>query len=338
MTIQGIDLSVIWAVIIAFGLLLYVILDGFDLGLGILFPFISDPKERDVMMNTVAPVWDGNETWLVFGGATLYAAFPLAYSVILEALYLPLVLVLAGLIFRGVAFEFRFKASAKSRHWWDKAFIGGSIMAAFFQGVALGTYVAGIPVVNRQFAGGDFDWLAPFPLLCGLGLTLTYALLGSTWLLMKTDGMLESKMRHYSRPLTYALIVMIAMVAVWTAWLNPQVADLWLSGHHWVFTASVEVLAVIAVALILRNLRKRHSYKPFVATLFLIALGYVSLMISIWPTIIPPSVNFWQAASPLSSQLFALIGVLFILPVILAYTAWGYYVFRGKVQVGEAYH
>jgi len=171
-----------------------------------------------------------------------------------------------------------------------------------------------------------------------LGLSLTYALLGSTWLLMKTDGMLESKMRHYSRPLTYALIVMIAMVAVWTAWLNPQVADLWLSGHHWVFTASVEVLAVIAVALILRNLRKRHSYKPFVATLFLIALGYVSLMISIWPSIIPPSVDFWQAASPLSSQLFALIGVLFILPAILAYTAWGYYVFRGKVQVGEAYH
>ncbi|QYK11209.1 cytochrome d ubiquinol oxidase subunit II [Shewanella rhizosphaerae] len=338
MTIQGIDLSIIWAVLIGFGLLMYVILDGFDLGLGILFPLIQDQKERDVMMNTVAPVWDGNETWLVFGGATLFAAFPLAYSVILEALYLPLVLVLAGLIFRGVAFEFRFKASAKSRHWWDKAFIGGSFMASFFQGVALGSYVAGIPVVDRQFAGGDFDWFAPFPLLCGLGLTLTYALLGSTWLLMKTDGMLESKMRHYSRPLAYGLILMIAVVAVWTGWTNPKIAALWLNGSNWIITACVEVLAVIALGLILSHLRKRHPYKPFVATLLLIILGYFSLMTSIWPKIIPPSVDFWQAASPLSSQLFTLMGVLFILPVILGYTAWGYYVFRGKVQVGEAYH
>lgn len=338
MTIQGIDLSVIWALLIAFGMLMYVVLDGFDLGIGILFPLVPDAKERDVMMNTVAPVWDGNETWLVFGGATLFAAFPLAYAVILEALYLPLVLVLAGLIFRGVAFEFRFKASAKSRHWWDKAFAGGSLMATFFQGVAIGSYVAGIPVVDRQYAGGAFDWVSPFPLLCGVGLIITYALLGSTWLLLKTDGMLESKMRHYSRPLTYALLVVALLVALATAWLKPSVSALWFGGDHWVWTAVLVLAAILAVVQILRHLRKRHSYKPFVAVLLLILLAYVGLMLSIWPKIIPPSIDFWQAASPLTSQLFALMGVLLILPVILGYSAWGYYVFRGKVRPGEAYH
>ncbi|WP_165679187.1 cytochrome d ubiquinol oxidase subunit II, partial [Metapseudomonas otitidis] len=191
---MGIDLSLIWAVIIIFGVMMYVVMDGFDLGIGILFPFVKDDTERDVMMNTVAPVWDGNETWLVLGGAGLFAAFPLAYSVVLSALYLPLMFMLIGLVFRGVAFEFRFKAKPAKRHLWDKAFIGGSIAATFFQGVALGAYIEGLPVVNRAYAGGSLDWLAPFPLFCGLGLIAAYALLGCTWLIMKTEGRLQQQM------------------------------------------------------------------------------------------------------------------------------------------------
>jgi len=338
MGIQGIDLSVIWGVIIAFGLMMYVIMDGFDLGLGILFPLISDSSERDVMMNTVAPVWDGNETWAVLGAAALYGAFPLAYSVILEALYLPLVLVLAGLIFRGVAFEFRFKAHPSNRHWWDKAFIGGSVLATFFQGVAIGTYISGIAVENRQFAGGALDWLAPFPLFCGVGLILTYALLGSTWLLIKTDGMLESRMRHYSRPLAYLLAIVIALICAWTAWLHEDIAQRWFAGNHWVRSAVIALLAVLAVVVIQKTLRKRHSHLPFMAVVGLVFLGYLGLAISIWPNIVPPALSIWDAASPLSSQLFALIGALFIIPIILVYTFWSYHVFRGKVQVGDAYH
>ncbi|GLU36530.1 cytochrome d ubiquinol oxidase subunit II [Pseudomonas citronellolis] len=338
MGIQGIDLSVIWGVIIAFGLMMYVIMDGFDLGLGILFPLVSDSSERDVMMNTVAPVWDGNETWAVLGAAALYGAFPLAYSVILEALYLPLVLVLAGLIFRGVAFEFRFKAKPQKRHIWDKAFIAGSFLATFFQGVAIGTYINGIPVVDRQFAGGPLDWLSPFPLFCGLGLVVAYALLGSTWLLVKTEGMLESRMRHYSRPLTYLLAAVIVVICAWTAWLHPNIAQLWFSGRHWVLFAVIAALAVASMCLVQSNLRKRHSHLPFISVLALMFLGYLALAVSIWPKIIPPAIDLWQAASPPSSQLFALIGALFIIPIILMYTFWSYHVFRGKVTAADAYH
>lgn len=335
--IQSIDLSVIWAVIILFGLMMYVVMDGFDLGLGILFPFIKDRHERDVMMNTVAPVWDGNETWIVFGATAMYAAFPLAYAVILEALYIPLVLVLAGLIFRGVAFEFRFKASDESRHIWDKAFIGGSLLATFFQGVALGTYVSGIAVANRQFAGSALDWLAPFPLFCGLGLVVTYALLASTWLLIKTDGMLESRMRSISQPLLYLLALIIAVTIFWTGANHGDMARFWVAGHGVGFGLMV-VLALLAATLIRKTLRRHHSHLPFVGVLLLVFLGYAALGISLWPNIIPPSVDLWAAASPIQSQLFALIGTLFILPIILAYTCWGYYVFRGKVRVGDAYH
>ncbi|UTM58385.1 cytochrome d ubiquinol oxidase subunit II [Photobacterium sp. CCB-ST2H9] len=338
MNIQGIDLSIIWSVLIAFGIMMYVILDGFDLGLGILFPFISDSEERDVMMNTVAPVWDGNETWIVFGAAAMFGAFPLAYSLIFEALYLPLIFVLAGLILRGVAFEFRFKAEPEKRHIWDKAFIAGSVLATFFQGVALGTYVSGIPVVDRQFAGGAFDWFAPFPLFCGVGLVLTYALLGSTWLLIKTEGMLEARMRHYSRPLAYLLAWVIVLTCGWTAFIHKDIAHRWFHGSHWLLTGAIAVLAVIALYALQKSLRERHSHKPFISTLGLVFLGYAGLVLSVWPNIVPPSIDFWEAASPTTSQLFALIGTLLILPVILMYTLWGYHVFRGKVKPGDAYH
>src|SRR5690606_23259367 len=213
---MGIDLTLLWAIIILFGILMYVVMDGFDLGIGILYPFFPDEHDRDVMMNTVAPVWDGNETWLVLGGAGLLAAFPLAYSVVLSAFMLPLIFMLLGLIFRGVAFEFRFKATDRARPFWDKAFIGGSVVATFFQGVTLGAYLEGIDVVGRQFAGGPFDWFRPFPLFTGLGLIVAYAMLGCTWLIMKTDSRLQERMMALARPLALVLLAVIAIISLWT--------------------------------------------------------------------------------------------------------------------------
>ena len=210
---MGIDLPLLWAIIILFSIMMYVVMDGFDLGIGILYPFFQEKSERDVMMNTVAPVWDGNETWLVLGGAGMLAAFPLAYSVVLSACYLPLSFMLMGLIFRGVAFEFRFKAREHERHVWDKAFIGGSVAAAFFQGVTLGAYIQGMPVVKRSYAGGALDWLTPFSLFTGVGLVVAYALLGSTWLIMKTQGGLQARAGRITRTLVWLLLGVIAVIS-----------------------------------------------------------------------------------------------------------------------------
>ena len=222
---MGIDLPLIWAIIILFGVMMYVVMDGFDLGIGLLYPFFPEKHDRDVMMNTVAPVWDGNETWLVLGGAGLLAAFPLAYSVILSAFYLPLIFMLLGLIFRGVAFEFRFKASEEKRHWWDKAFIGGSLVATFFQGVTLGGFIDGIKVVDRAYAGGPLDWLTPFGIFIGLGLVAGYALLGATWLIIKTTGPLQVRMRKIARPLTLVLLAVITVISIWTPIAHREIAD-----------------------------------------------------------------------------------------------------------------
>src|SRR6202162_1084846 len=226
---MGIDLPLIWAIIIFFGVMMYVVMDGFDLGIGMLYPFVPDRHDRDVMMNTVAPVWDGNETWLVMGGAGLLAAFPLAYSVILSALYLPLIFMLLGLIFRGVAFEFRFKAPDHERHIWDKAFIGGSLTAAFFQGVSLGAYVQGIPMHGHTYAGGSLDWLAPFPVFTGIGVVIAYALLGSTWLIMKTEDQLHQQMIRMAKPLIWFVAAAIVVVSIWTPLANSGIAIRWFS-------------------------------------------------------------------------------------------------------------
>jgi cytochrome d ubiquinol oxidase subunit II len=329
---MGIDLSVIWAVIIFFGVFMYVVMDGFDLGIGMLYPFVPDRHDRDVMMNTVAPVWDGNETWLVLGGAGLLAAFPLAYSIILSGLYLPLIFMLLGLIFRGVAFEFRFKAREHERHIWDKAFIGGSVTAAFFQGVALGAFLEGIPV------GGPLDWLAPFPLLSGLGVMIAFTLLGSTWLIMKTDGALQQRMIHVARPFSLMLLAAIGVVSVWTPLTHAEVAARWFSFPNLILFAPVPLLVGAGMWWLLRSLKDTPNRSPFVAALGLIFLGYTGLAISIWPNIVPPNITIWSAASPPQSQGFALVGTLFILPFILMYTIWSYYVFRGKVKAGEGYH
>ena len=335
---MGIDLSLIWAVIIAFGVMMYVVMDGFDLGIGILFPFVKREGERDVMMNTVAPVWDGNETWLVLGGAALFGAFPLAYAVVLSALYLPLIFMLLGLIFRGVAFEFRFKAKAAKRHIWDKAFIGGSITATFFQGVALGAYIDGFEVVDRAYAGGALDWLTPFSLFCGLALIAAYALLGCTWLIMKTEGRLQQQMHDLARPLVFVVLGVTGIVSLWTPLAHAEIAERWFSLPNIFWFMPVPLLVLLCTWALLKAVARNANYAPFLLTLTLIFLAYSGLGISLWPNIIPPSVSIWEAAAPPQSQGFILVGALFIIPFILMYTAWSYYVFRGKVTEEDGYH
>ena len=335
---MGIDLPLIWAIIIIFGIMMYVVMDGFDLGIGILFPFIKGEKDRDVMMNTVAPVWDGNETWLVLGGAALFGAFPLAYSVVLSALYLPLMLMLMGLIFRGVAFEFRFKARPEKRHLWDKSFIGGSLVATFFQGVALGAFIDGIPVVNRQYAGGGLDWLSPFTVFCGIALIVAYALLGCTWLIMKTEGHLQERMHKLGRPLALAVLVLMGIVSLWTPLAHTDIAARWFTLPNLFWFLPVPILVLVTMYGLLKAIARKAHYTPFLLTLVLIFLGYSGLGISLWPNIIPPSISIWDAAAPPQSQGFMLVGTLFIIPFILGYTFWSYYVFRGKVTHEDGYH
>lgn len=333
-----IDFSIIWFVIIVFATLMYIVMDGFDLGIGIIFPFNKDPAERDMMVNTVAPVWDGNETWLILGGAGLYGAFPLAYAVIADALAIPLTAMLIGLIFRGVAFEFRFKATEEHRPFWDKAFIGGSYLATFSQGVAVGSMINGFPVNGREFAGSALDWLAPFPLFCGLGLVVTYALLGCTWLIMKTEDGLHRKMSALTMPLLTALLFIVAIISAWTPVEHPAIAQRWFSHPNLFWFMPVPVLVILCSWGIMRAIKRQAHYAPFLLTLALVFLGFSGLGISVWPNIIPPSITIWDAASPPQSQAFMLVGSLVIIPVILVYTFWSYYVFRGKIKADEGYH
>jgi cytochrome d ubiquinol oxidase subunit II len=335
---MGIDLPLLWAIIIVFGVMMYVVMDGFDLGIGLLYPFFPGKTDRDVMMNTVAPVWDGNETWLVLGGAGLLAAFPLAYSVVLSAFYLPLIFMLLGLIFRGVAFEFRFKAGDAGRPLWDKAFIGGSLVATFFQGVTLGGYIDGVKVVNRAYAGGALDWLTPFTLFTGLGLVATYALLGCTWLIFKTSGDLQKRMIAIARPLTLIMIAVIGVISLWTPLTHPAIAARWFTYPNVLWFAPVPVLVALSTWQLLNQLRGEPQGGPFVLTLILVFLGYSGLGISLWPNIIPPAISIWEASAPPQSQGFALVGALLIIPMTLMYTAWAYYVFRGKVDSSHGYH
>ncbi len=335
---MGINLPILWTIIIAFGLMMYVVMDGFDLGIGILFPFIRDRHDRDTMVNTVAPVWDGNETWLVLGGAGLFAAFPLAYSVLLSALYLPLVLMLVGLICRGVSFEFRFKADEAHRRFWDVAFAAGSYVATFSQGVALGAFINGFHVTGPSYQGGALDCLTPFSLFTGVGLLVAYALLGSTWLIIKTEGALQHRMIVLARPITVALLVGIGIVSLWTPLAHPQIASRWFSFPNIIFFAPVPLLTLATTLGILYALRRDPHAVPFGLALFLLFLGYSGLAISLFPNIIPPSVSLWDAAAPPQSMGFTLVGALFIIPIVLAYTAWSYHVFRGKVRAGEGYH
>ncbi|HXP01578.1 MAG TPA: cytochrome d ubiquinol oxidase subunit II [Luteibacter sp.] len=333
-----IDLPVIWAAIIGFGVFMYVMLDGFDLGIGLIFPLFNREGERQVMLNTVAPVWDGNETWMVLGGACLYAVFPLAYSILLPATYLPIIAMLCGLIFRGVAFEIRAKAR-RTQHLWDLAFITGSAVATFAQGVILGTLLQGVEVRDGKYAGGPFDWFSPFNLFTGLGLLVTYATLGCGWLLMKTEGELQRRMALLMRPLTLTLGATVGIVSLWTIAGQESVATRWFTLPDLFFFLPVPVLVIACLVGILVQLRRGNDRAPFLLTLAILFLGYSGLIISIFPNIIPPSVDIWTASAARSSQLFTLVGAAIIIPIILTYTSLAYWVFRGKVKPDdEGYH
>jgi len=333
----GLELSFIWAGIIAFAVLVYVILDGFDLGVGLLFPVTRDEHERDVMMNSVAPVWDGNETWLVLGGGGLFAVFPLAYSVVLPALYMPIVLMLLGLVFRGVAFEYRWRTTRWKRLW-DMAFFGGSLVAASCQGIALGALVQGIEVDGRAYGGGWWDWLTPFSVATGLAVTIGYAMLGATWLVMKLDGRIQNHMRRLARLLASATVLALGGVSLWTPFLNYAYFERWFEWPYAAWSSIVPILVAVAIWRLYVGLRDLHDYTPFIAALSLFVLGFVGIGISFYPNIVPPSLTIVEAAAPDESLWFALVGTLVLIPLILGYTAYAYWVFRGKIDPNEGYH
>lgn len=341
------DLQLIWAGLIATAVLLYVTLDGFDLGVGILFPFAKSKEERDVMMNTIAPVWDGNETWLVLGGGGLLAAFPLAYSVLMPALYLPVLLMLAGLILRGVAFEFRFRARNRGRKFWTQMFAGGSILTALAQGLILGGFIQGVTVADNRFAGGPFDWLTPYTLLVAAGIVVGYALLGGTWLMMKTSDNLHRDAKRWTLISAAGVAVLLAAVSVATLFVHPRIADRWGFDASaglavdWATLApllAIPVLGLAGLAVVFAMARKGSHRWPFVGAMVVFLSGYLGLAASFTPSIVPYDIDFRQAAAPDNALALMLVGTAAILPLILGYTGWVYWVFRGKMDADAGYH
>ena len=334
------DLTVVWALILALAIYIYVVLDGFDLGLGILYPLFGEKKDRDLMMNSVAPVWDGNETWLVMGGGGLMAAFPLAYAIILPALYPPIIAMLLALIFRGVAFEFRWRTETRlSRKLWDGAFIGGSFIASMAQGVILGALLQGIEVEGRAYAGGWWDWLTPFTILTGLAVVAGYAFLGACWLNLKLEGEIQHRVRNMARILGLVTVGFIVLVSLATPFLIGIYWEKWFTFPQIIFTAPVPIaVALIGIALARSLIVDGRDWLPFVLALALFGLCFLGLGISIWPHIIPPSVTLWEAAAPEKSQWFMLVGAVVLIPMILAYTGFAYWVFRGKLDPEQGYH
>ena len=329
--------TLIWITIIGVAVLMYVVLDGFDLGVGILSRNAPTRDDRHLMIACVSPFWDGNETWLILVAIGLLAAFPLAFAVIVPALYFPVLLMLMGLMFRGVAFEYR---SVPGNHvtFWDWAFFGGSLVAAFAQGIMLGMFVEGFTVTGREFTGSSFDWVAPFPLIAGVGLVFGYALLGAGWLVLKTEGELQARARRLGRFALLGVLAAIVIVSLWTPAIDPLIAHRWFSWPNLAFLAPVPIVAALLAWFIWRALSGRGEAGPFVGAVGLFLVSYIGIAISLWPMIVPHHYTLWQAASSESTQAFLLVGTLFLLPVILLYTGWSYWVFRGKVRADIGYH
>jgi cytochrome bd ubiquinol oxidase subunit II len=331
-----IDLTVVWAAIIAFAVFAYVLMDGFDLGIGILFPVFAVGEERDQAMNSIAPVWDGNETWLVLGGGGLLAAFPLAYAIILPATYPLMIAMLLGLVFRGVAFEFRWRDPAH-RVYWDAAFTIGSLTATIAQGITLGAVLQGIRVADNAYAGGWLDWLSPFSLLTGASLVLGYALLGASWLIWKTEGAAQAHARRMAFVLGIATLIAMAAVSAATPFLHYDYWQRWFSLPGVFLTAQIPLLVLITAAVFFWGLRRGSERLPFLMVLALFFLNFLGLGVSVYPYLVPRTVTIWDAAAPPQSQQFMLIGTAVIFPVIIGYTAWAYWVFRGKAGA-HGYH
>ncbi len=334
---MALDLVPLWTVLLGLAVFYYVVFDGFDLGVGMLHGFIPDAGSRSTAMNSIAPIWDGNETWLVFGGLGLLAAFPLAFTIIIPAVYFPILAMLLALVFRGVAFEFRFRGPAL-RRFWDGAFCGGSMLATFAQGVILGVFIQGFKVDGRQFGGGSFDWVSPFPLAVGLALMFGYGLLGAGWLILKTQGELQDWARRAGRVCLIAVIIAIVAVSIWTPVTNVEIARRWFSWPDIALLSPVPIATALIALWEWYSLSHRHELSPFLCAIGLFLLSFVGIAISLWPFIVPYHYTLRQAASSESTQAFLLVGTLFLLPVILMYTAWSYWVFRGKVGASMAYH
>lgn len=331
------DLPMIWAALLAFAVFVYVILDGFDLGIGIVFPFLDTKECRDVAMNSIAPIWDGNETWLVLGGGGLLAAFPLAYAVVLPALYAPFIVMLLALVFRGVAFEFRWRDPGHIKIW-DMSFFLGSVIATFCQGIVLGAFVQGIEVDSRAYAGGWWDWLTPFSLMCGVALTAGYALLGSTWLVMKSENVLREKSYNIAWKSSFVTLIFMGIVSFWTPFLSPEIAQRWFTYPQLLFVMPVPILVFIVSLVMLWGLKHRRDNIPFLAAIVLFLLCFIGLGIGITPYIVPRAITIADAAAPDKSLMFMLVGAVLMLPLILAYTGYTYWVFRGKMDPDAGYH
>ncbi|MGV3653162.1 MAG: cytochrome d ubiquinol oxidase subunit II [Noviherbaspirillum sp.] len=334
---MSLDLVPLWAAILSLAVLMYVLLDGFDLGVGILFFFRRKDEDREMMMASVAPIWDFNETWLVLGGGGLLAVFPLAFAVIIPAVYFPILVMLLGLIFRGVAFEFRHAPRARTGLW-NAAFAWGSLLATLAQGIILGNFITGFQVSERQFAGTSWDWIAPFPLLTGVGLAVGYTLLGATWLYMKTEGELQEWVRGKARLCLWGLLFFIALISIWTPLTEQRVADRWFSMPNLLYFSPVPILTAVLAWLLLDALRRRRDVLPFLCAMGLFFLAYTGLIISLWPYVAPPSITLWDAAAHPMSQQFLMVGTMFLLPILLLYVFWSYWVFRGKVRSDIGYH
>ncbi len=330
------DFVPIWIAVLAIGIFLYVVLDGFDLGIGILSLYARNDDDRHLMIQSVAPIWDGNETWLVLGGVALLAAFPLAFAVILPALYFPILAMLVGLVFRGVAFEYR-SAPDVPRRFWDAAFHGGSVLAAFSQGVMLGSFVEGFRVSGRVFAGTSFDWVQPFPLVAGVALVFGYGLLGAGWLVLKAQGELRDWARRQGRRMLYAVVAFIVLVTILMLLWHPEVSQRWLSWPNIAFLWPVPAATALFALWAWRAFEHGGDAQPFIATLLMFAASYLGLTISFWPMIVPYQISLWDAAASPNSQAFLLVGTLLLLPIILTYSGWSYWVFRGKVRADIGY-
>jgi cytochrome d ubiquinol oxidase subunit II len=337
MTGPVLDLVGVWTVILGAGVFFYVLLDGFDLGVGMLYGLTRDSEWRATIMNSVAPVWDGNETWLILGGLAMLAAFPLAFAILLPALYFPLLIMLLALVFRGVAFEFRFRDKLHLG-FWDHGFCWGSSVATFAQGAVLGAFIQGFKVEGRHFSGGSFDWLTPFSLLTGFGLMAGYALLGAGWLVLKTSGKLQDWARVQGRRALLLVLAAILAVSLWTPLAQNDIAQRWFSWPNILYLAPIPLATAALAVAAWRSLGGGREIVPFLTAIGLFLLSYLGLAISLWPNIVPHRYSLWQAASSESTQAFLLVGTMFLLPVILLYSGWSYWVFRGKVHAGAGYH
>ena len=330
------DLIIIWSCLLALAIILYVVLDGFGLGIALLFPTTRDEEERNILMDCIAPVWDANQTWLVFGGGALFVSFPMIYGILFSGLYIPLLTFVFGLIFRGVTFEFRANATRKGP--WNMAFFLGSLVAVVAQGLTLGGILSGTEVAGGHFAGGPFDWVNPFSVTVSMALIAGYILLGSTYLIIKTTEAVQE--RAYAQAFRAAWIVLIfqILVTIWTPLHYHPALTNWLSPPRIYFIWAFPVMGLAAFYGLIHSLKARREILPFFSSVIFFFAGYLGLIASIYPYAVPPSITFQEAAAQQETLRFTLWGVMIVLPLVLAYTVYSYSVFRGKVRKEQYYH